>query len=159
TYLGNPSAHDYAATLYGPLFLRALGSRWRFSASSVDQLPKMVSSCLLFGAPLLVPVADIDHTDFLLVLGANPLASNGSLMRARAFPGRLAALRARGGRVVVVDPRRTETAAAADEHLFIRPGTDALLLFALVHVLFEEDRVRLGRLADFTNGVERVRAV
>jgi anaerobic selenocysteine-containing dehydrogenase len=156
TYLGNPTAHDYAATFYVPVFLRALGGKWRFSATSVDQLPKMVSSCLLFGAPLAVPVADIDHTDFLLVLGANPLASNGSLMTAPDFPGRLGALRRRGGRLVVVDPRRSETAAVADEHLFIRPGTDALLLFALVHVLFAEELVRLGRLAAFTNGVERV---
>src|SRR4030095_3890950 len=105
TYLGNPTAHDYAATFYVPAFLRALQTKWRFSATSVDQLPKMVSSQLLFGAPLAVPIADIDHTDFLLVLGANPLASNGSLMTAPDFPGRLEKLRARGGRLVVVDPR------------------------------------------------------
>jgi anaerobic selenocysteine-containing dehydrogenase len=159
TYLGNPTAHDYASTFYVPLFLRALGGRWRFSATSVDQLPKMVSSCLLFGAPLAVPVADIDHTDYLLVLGANPLASNGSLMTAPDFPGRLEKLRARGGKVVVVDPRRTETAAVADEHVFIRPGGDALFLFALVHVLFDERLVALGRLADWTNGVDEVAAL
>jgi anaerobic selenocysteine-containing dehydrogenase len=159
TYLGNPNAHDYAATFYVPLFLRALGGKWRFSATSVDQLPKMVSSCLLFGAPLAVPVADIDHTDYLLVLGANPLASNGSLMTAPDFPGRLEKLRARGGRLVVVDPRRSETAAAADEHVFVRPGSDALLLFALVHVLFDEKLVALGRLADFTSGVDEVAAL
>ncbi len=155
-YVGNPNAHDYGALLYLPPFLRALGTRWRFSATSVDQLPKMVSSCLLFGAPLAVPIADLDHTDLLLVLGANPLASNGSLMTAPDFPGRLRRLRERGGRLVVVDPRRSETAAVADEHLFVRPGSDAYLLFAMVHVLFAEDRVRLGRLADFTHGVERV---
>jgi anaerobic selenocysteine-containing dehydrogenase len=156
SYIGNPNAHDYAALLYIPLFLRALGSRWRFSATSVDQLPKMISSALMFGAPLAIPVADIDHTDFLLVLGANPLASNGSLMTAPDFPGRLAKLRERGGKLVVVDPRRSETAAIADEHLFIKPGSDAFLLFALLHVLFAEKRVDLGRLAPFTNGVERV---
>jgi anaerobic selenocysteine-containing dehydrogenase len=156
-YVGNPNAHDYGALLYLPPFLRALGTRWRFSATSVDQLPKMVSSCLLFGAPLAVPIADIDRTDLLVVLGANPLASNGSLMTAPDFPGRLRRLRERGGRLVVVDPRRSETAAVADEHLFVRPGSDAYLLFALVHVLFAEGRVRLGRLADFTQGVERVR--
>ncbi|RIL07343.1 MAG: molybdopterin-binding oxidoreductase [Proteobacteria bacterium] len=159
TYLGNPNAHDYAATFYLPVLLRALGTKWRFSATSVDQLPKMVSSALLFGAPLAVPVADIDHTDFLLVLGANPLASNGSLMTAPDFPGRLAALRARGGRLVVVDPRRTETAAIADEHLFIRPGADALFLFSLVHVLFEEKLVRLRALEAITNGVAQVEAL
>jgi anaerobic selenocysteine-containing dehydrogenase len=157
TYLGNPSAHDYGALLYVGPFLRALGTRWRFSATSVDQLPKTVSCALLFGAPLAIPIADIDRTDFLLMLGANPLASNGSLMTAPDFPGRLRRLRERGGRLVVVDPRRSETAAIADQHVPIRPGSDAWLLFALVHVLFEEGLVRLGRLADFTNGVERVR--
>ena len=156
SYVGNPNAHDYAALLYIPLFLRALGSRWRFSATSVDQLPKMVSSALMFGAPLAIPIADIDHTDFLLVLGANPLASNGSLMTAPDFPGRLAKLRERGGKLVVVDPRRSETAAIADEHLFIKPGSDAYLLFALLQVLFAEKLVDLGRLAPFTNGVESV---
>ena len=159
SYIGNPNAHDYAAMLYMPVFLRGLGSRWRFSATSVDQLPKMLSSALLFGAQLAIPVADIDHTDFLLILGANPLASNGSLMTAPDFPGRLAKLRERGGKLVVVDPRRTETAAIADQHLFVRPGSDAYLLLALVHVLFAEKLVRLGPLAAFTNGVERVEEV
>jgi anaerobic selenocysteine-containing dehydrogenase len=156
SYVGNPNAHDYAALLYIPLFLRALGSRWRFSATSVDQLPKMVSSALMFGPPLAIPIPDIDHTDFLFVLGANPLASNGSLMTAPDFPGRLAKLRERGGKLVVVDPRRNETAAIADEHLFIKPGGDAYLLFAMVHVLFDEKLVDLGHLAPFTNGVPRV---
>ncbi len=159
SYIGNPNAHDYAAMLYMPVFLRALGSRWRFSATSVDQLPKMVSSALLFGAPLAIPVADIDHTDFLLMLGANPLASNGSLMTAPDFPGRLAKLRGRGGKLVVVDPRRTETAAIADQHLFVKPGSDAYLLLAMVHVLFAEKLVKLGALAAFTNGVEQVEAI
>jgi anaerobic selenocysteine-containing dehydrogenase len=159
TYLGNPTAHDYTAAFYVPAFLRALGTKWRFSATSVDQLPKMVSSQLLFGAPLAVPVPDVDHTDFFLVLGANPLASNGSLMTAPDMPGRLAALRARGGRLVVVDPRRSETAAIADEHVAIRPGTDALWLFALVHVLFEEGLTAMGRLEAITNGVETVRSL
>ncbi|MCU0669731.1 MAG: molybdopterin-dependent oxidoreductase, partial [Myxococcota bacterium] len=159
TYIGNPNAHDHAAILYGPLLLRALGTKWRFSATSVDQLPKMISSAALFGAPLAIPIADIDHTDFLLVLGANPLASNGSLMTAPDFPGRLAALRRRGGTLVVVDPRRTETAEIADRHVPIRPGRDALLLFALVHVLFDEKLVRMGRLAEFTGGVDRIEAL
>jgi anaerobic selenocysteine-containing dehydrogenase len=157
TYLGNPSAHDHGALLYVAPFLRALGTRWRFSATSVDQLPKWVSCALLFGSHLAIPIADIDHTDFLLMLGANPLASNGSLMTAPDFPGRIRRLRERGGRLVVVDPRRSETAAVADEHVFLRPGTDAHLLFALVHVLFDEGLVRLGRLAEITNGVDAVR--
>jgi anaerobic selenocysteine-containing dehydrogenase len=114
----------------------------------------MVSCCAMFGAPLAVPIPDVDRTDFLLVLGANPLASNGSLMTAPDIPGRLRALRERGGRLVVVDPRHSETAQVADEHLFIRPGSDAFLLFAMVHVLFEESLVELGRLAGFSHGVD-----
>ncbi len=159
TYLGNPNAHDLGSALFMPTFQRALGTRWRFSASSVDQLPKMLTCCAMFGAPLAVPVPDLDRTDFLLVLGANPLASNGSLMTAPDVPGRLRRLRERGGRLVVVDPRRSETARIADEHLFIRPGGDAFLLLALVNVLFAEDRVALGRLAAFTRGVDAVERV
>jgi anaerobic selenocysteine-containing dehydrogenase len=159
TYLGNPTAHDFGAGLTLPTFLRAFGTRRRFSASSVDQFPKMLSSCLVFGAPLAVPVADIDHTDLLFVFGANPLASNGSLMTAPDFPGRLRRLRERGGRLVVFDPRRSETAGVADEHVFVRPGSDAFLLFALVHVLFEERLARPGRLADFTRGIDEVEAL
>jgi len=159
TYLGNPNAHDVGSALYLPIFLRALGTRWRFSATSVDQLPKAMSSCLLFGSPAAFPVPDIDRTDFLLILGANPLASNGSLMTAPDMPRRLKQLRGRGGTLVVVDPRRSETAGVADQHLFIRPGTDAFFLFALVHVLFAEKRVALGRLAEFTQGVDELRAL
>jgi len=159
TYLGNPNAHDAGSALYLPTFQRALGTRWRFSATSVDQLPKAMSSCLLFGSPAAFAIPDIDRTDFLLVLGANPLVSNGSLMTAPDMPRRLAQLRARGGTLVVVDPRRSETARFADQHLFIRPGADAFFLFALVHVLFAENLVALGRLAEFTKGVDEVRAL
>ena len=159
TYVGNPNAHDLGSLLYLPALLRGLGTRRRFSASSVDQLPKMLSAFVMFGAPLAIPVPDVDRTDFLLMLGANPLASNGSLMTAPDMPGRIDALRARGGRLVVVDPRRSETARRADEHLFIRPGGDAYFLFALVHTLFEEGLVRLGRLESFVRGVEAVRTL
>ena len=159
TYLGNPSAHDFAANLaVGPL-LRAIGTRWRFSATSVDQLPKHVSAALMFGSMSAFAIPDIDRTDYFLVLGANPLASNGSLMTAPDMRRRLRDLRERGGKLVVVDPRRSETAKVADRHLPLRPGTDALFLFALVHVLFEESLVALGRLAGFTNGVDAVRAL
>jgi len=156
TYLGNPNAHDLGSVLYGPVLQRALGTRWRFSATSVDQLPKMLSSCLLFGSPGSFAVPDVDRTQYLLVLGANPLVSNGSLLTAPDLPGRLERLRARGGKLVLVDPRRSETARVADRHLFIRPGSDALFLFALVHVLFEEGLVRPGRLLELTNGIDAV---
>lgn len=140
-YLGNPNAHTVAGALYVPALIRALGTKNLFSASTADQMPKQVACGLMFGDPLAVPVPDLDRTDYLLMLGANPLESNGSLCTAPDFPGRLKALRARGGRLVVVDPRRTRTAEVADEHLFIRPGSDAYLLFGIVHTLFAEELV------------------
>ncbi|MFC6079549.1 molybdopterin-dependent oxidoreductase [Sphaerisporangium aureirubrum] len=137
-YLGNPNAHTMAGTLYASPLARSLGTRQVFSASTADQMPKHVSAGLMFGDPLAIPVPDLDRTGYLLMLGANPLESNGSLCTAPDFPGRLKALRARGGRLVVVDPRRTRTAALADEHVFARPGTDAHLLMGMVHTLFAE---------------------
>src|SRR5436309_2886307 len=153
-YLGNPSAHSLAATLYGRVLLKALGTRNIFSASTVDQYPKQMACALMFGGGLSIPIPDLDRTDFLLVLGANPLASNGSLMTAPDVRGRLRAIRARGGKVVVVDPRRTRTAKEADEHFFIRPGTDAMLLFALVNVIFEE---RLEEPVEHLAGLDEIR--
>lgn len=155
--LGNPNVHTMAGALYPPLLLRATGTGNLFTASTLDQMPKHVSSGLLFGDPFAVPVPDLDRTDHLLVIGANPLDSNGSLCTAPDFPGRLAALRRRGGTLTVVDPRRTRTARLADRHLAPRPGTDALLLAALVQTLFAEDLADPGPLADRTEGVDRVR--
>ncbi len=152
-YLGNPSAHNLAAQLYGRALLKSIGTRNVFSASSVDQMPKHISAGHMFGGALTIPVPDLDRTMHLLVLGANPLASNGSLMTAPDARGRLRAIRERGGKIVVVDPRRSRTAEHADEHHFIRPGTDALLLFALVHVLFEEG---LTSPVEHLNGIEDV---
>src|ERR1700730_514158 len=152
-YLGNPTVHSYSALLATPFFNRALGTRARFSATSVDQLPHMLAALEMFGHQVLLPVPDVDRTHFFLVLGANPLASNGSLMTAGGISRRLDDLRKRGGKLVVVDPRRTETAAAADQHLAIRPGSDALLLLAMLHVLFEQQRVGLRHLAPFTDGL------
>ena len=158
-YQGNPVAHGYGLVVFGQLLLRALRTRSRFSATSVDQLPHMLASLLMFGHQLRLPIPDVDRTRHFLMLGANPLASNGSLMTAPGIGRRLQALRARGGRLVVVDPRRTETAAVADLHVPIRPGTDALLLLGMIHTLFATDRVRPGRLAAFTDGVETVAAI
>ncbi|MEV6150796.1 molybdopterin-dependent oxidoreductase [Nonomuraea sp. NPDC052129] len=153
-YLGNPNVHNMAGQLYGTPLLKSLGTRNIFSASTADQMPKHVASGLMFGHPLAVPVPDLDRTDYLLMLGANPLESNGSLCTAPDFPGRLKALRARGGRLVVVDPRRTRTAGLADEHVFVRPGTDAYLLFGITHTLFAED---LTTLSHEVNGLEELR--
>ncbi|HEY5908499.1 MAG TPA: molybdopterin dinucleotide binding domain-containing protein, partial [Vicinamibacteria bacterium] len=143
--------------LYAPTLFRALRTKNRFSATSVDQLPHMLASYLMFGHQLLLPIPDVDRTQFFLILGANPLASNGSLMTAPGIERRLKSLRARGGRLVVVDPRRTETAGMADQHLAIRPGTDALLLLAMLQVVFAEDLSSPGRLAAFTEGLEDLR--
>ena len=143
-YLGNPNSHNVTSTFYLPALVRALGTRYRFSASTVDQMPQQVALGLMYGTELSVPVPDIDRTDLFVVIGGNPLVSNGSLMTVPDMPGRVRALRARGGRMVVIDPVRTRTAAAADEHLAIRPGTDVLLLAGLVNVLFAEGLVTLG---------------
>jgi anaerobic selenocysteine-containing dehydrogenase len=153
-YLGNPTVHGMAGPLYAPALLKSLRSKNFFSAATVDQMPKHVSSGFMFGHPDMIPVPDIDRTDFLLILGANPHASNGSLATAPDWPGRMKAIQKRGGQIVTVDPRRTKTAAASDEHLFIRPGTDALWLYALANVLIEEDLADLGRLASWTKGLE-----
>lgn len=158
-YVGNPNAHNLSALLYGPVWLRALGSRNVYTASTVDQMPKQVAAGLMFGTMLSVPVPDLDRTDHLLVLGANPLVSNGSLMTAPDARGRLRRIRECGGKVVVVDPRRSRTAEQADEHHFIRPGTDAHLLAALVHTLLSEGLASLGRLAEHVNGLAEVEAL
>jgi anaerobic selenocysteine-containing dehydrogenase len=145
-YQGNPSAHNLGLLTYGQLTLRTLGTKNMYSATSLDQLPHMLAALVMFGNQLLMPVPDVDRTDLFICLGANPLASNGSIMTAPDIRGRLKAVRDRGGRVIVLDPRRTETADKADRHLFIRPGTDAVLLLAMIGVLFDEHLVRLGRL-------------
>ena len=155
--LGNPTTHHLAPAFYMGPMIRACGTRQIYSASTVDQMPAHVVSGLLWGDPAAFPIPDIDRTDHLLMLGANPMASNGSLMTAPDFPGRLKDMPKRGARLVVVDPRRSETAARADEHLFIRPGTDVFWLAAMVRTLFEEDLVDIGRLEPFVDGVDTIR--
>ncbi|QYX81175.1 molybdopterin oxidoreductase family protein [Streptomyces akebiae] len=150
--LGNPNVHTMAGALYPPVLLAGLGTRSLFTASTVDQMPKHVSSGLLYGDAHAIPVPDLDRTDHLLLLGANPLESNGSLCTAPDFPGKLKALKARGGTLTVVDPRLTRTAKLADRHIAIRPGTDALLLAAMAHALFGEALVDLGDLAPHVQG-------
>ncbi|MGW6737332.1 molybdopterin oxidoreductase family protein [Streptomyces sp. NPDC055013] len=151
--LGNPNVHTVAGALYPPVLLAGLRTRSIFTASTVDQMPKHVSSGLLYGDALAIPVPDLDHTDHLLLIGANPLESNGSLCTAPDFPGKLKALKARGGTLTVIDPRRTRTAKLADRHIAIRPGTDALLLAAMASVLFEEGLVAPGASAPHLQGL------
>lgn len=158
-YLGNPNVHNLAGTFYARPLLKVLGTRNIFTASTVDQMPKHVSAGLMFGHPLSIPIPDVDRTDHMLMLGANPLMSNGSLCTAPDMPGRLRALRERGGRLVVVDPRRSRTAEVADEHVPVRPGTDVYLLAAMARTLFDEDLVRLRHLGDHVEGLETVAGI
>ncbi|GGR78476.1 dehydrogenase [Streptomyces humidus] len=151
--LGNPNVHTMAGALYPPVLIAGLGTRSLFTASTVDQMPKHVSSGLLFGDAGAIPVPDLDRTDHLLLIGANPLESNGSLCTAADFPGKLKALKARGGTLTVIDPRRTRTAKLADRHIPVRPGADALLLAAMTHVLFDESLVDLGELTPHVEGI------
>ncbi|HEY0392897.1 MAG TPA: molybdopterin oxidoreductase family protein [Candidatus Elarobacter sp.] len=159
-YLGNPNVHNSGTLLSSGGFLRSLRTRNRFSATSVDQLPHHRAAVEMFGHPFLIPIPDIDRTDYFLCMGANPLASNGSIMTAPGMRSRMKAVQARGGRVVVIDPRRTETAAMADRHHFIRPGTDALFLLAVLHEIFASGAAGLSpALADFTDGFEALKDV
>lgn len=152
-YLGNPNVHSIGALTHGVSLVRLLRTKNTFSATSVDQLPHQYVAWALYGHQFLLPVPDLDRTAYLLVIGGNPMASNGSIMTSPDFPARMRALRARGGRLVVLDPRVTETAAIADEHVSVRPGTDAWVLLAMVNVLLSEG---LATPAAYVDGVEAV---
>ncbi|MND92852.1 Polysulfide reductase chain A precursor [compost metagenome] len=155
-YQGNPSVHNYGLMTHSNYFLGLLKTRNRFSATSVDQLPHHLTSYLMYGHGLLLPIPDIDNTEFMLILGGNPLASNGSIMTVPDVEKRLKAIQARGGKLVVVDPRRSETAAMADQHVFIRPGGDAALLCGLLNTLFAEGLTRQSTLP--VDGLDEVQA-
>jgi anaerobic selenocysteine-containing dehydrogenase len=155
-YTGNPSIHNYGTLLFNPEFIRSLHTRNRFSATSIDQLAHHFAAYFMFGHQLMLPVPDLDRTDLWLILGGNPAVSNGSLMTAPDVANRLRAIRARGGKVILIDPRFTETARLADQHLFIRPGTDVLLLLAMLNHLFAERHIKVGRLASFSDGLEEI---
>lgn len=155
-YLGNPSVHNWGNLTHSSAFLGPLKTRSRYSATSVDQLPHQLVAYWLYGHQLLVSVPDIDRSRYILMLGANPMASNGSLWTVPDFRERLKQMQQRGGKLVLIDPRRTETAAVADEHHFIRPGADAALLLALLNTIFIEGLADPGRLRDFTEGLDAV---
>jgi anaerobic selenocysteine-containing dehydrogenase len=154
-YLGNPNAHSLGSLTHGTAMVKSFRTRNKFSATSVDQLPHQLVAYLMYGHQLFLPIPDIDRTSYFLVLGANPMASNGSLMTVPDFPTRLRELKERGGRMVVIDPRRTETAKVASEHHFVRPGTDAHLLLAMLHVLYDEGLTRPPSYVDGLDVVER----
>jgi anaerobic selenocysteine-containing dehydrogenase len=157
-YVGNPTVHNVGAMLTVGDFIRSVRTKNLYSATSVDQLPHMMASCLMFGHQFLMPVPDVDRTQLFVCIGGNPVASGGSLMGAPGFEKRVEALRARGGRFVVVDPRRTESAQIADEYLPIRPGTDVFLLLALVQEVFASGNVDPGHLARSVDGIEQLRS-
>ena len=156
-YLGNPNAHSLGSMTHGTAMFKSFRTKNRYSATSVDQLPHQLVAHLVFGHQLFLPIPDIDRTSWFLVVGGNPMASNGSLMTVPDFPQRLRDLRARGGRMVVLDPRRTETAKVADEHHFVRPGTDAWVLLAMLHVLTAEASPDdLPTVASYVDGLDTV---
>ena len=158
-FQGNPSVHNFGTLLSSGELLKSLKTQNNFSATSVDQLPHHFAAWAMLGHPLLLPIPDIDRTEYFLILGANPLASNGSLITAPDIINRLEAIKGRGGKIVLVDPRKTETARVASEHHFIKPASDVFLLLAIIHTLFAENLVNPGRIADFTDGVETLREV
>ncbi|OZG70027.1 dehydrogenase [Hahella sp. CCB-MM4] len=156
-YLGNPNAHNFGNALFLPHFFKAVGSRNRFSSASADQLPHHVASNYMFGAGMAIPVPDIDRTDYMLIIGGNPVVSNGSMMTAAGVPGRIKDIKNRGGKVVVIDPRKTETARIASEHVFIRPEKDALFLLAMINTVISEGLAKLGHLESVVDGLNEVK--
>ena len=158
-YQGNPSIHNLGTTLFSPMLSRTLKTKNQYTATSTDQLPHHFASNFMYGHPMLLPVPDIDHTDYMLILGANPLASNGSMMTVPDVAHRLKAIQDRGGKVVVIDPRKTETALKADAHYFIKPGTDVYFLLAMLHVFVHDGLVNLGHLETFTTGLDQIKTI
>ncbi len=155
-YAGNPSVHNSGTFLSGTGLMRALKTQNIYSATSTDQLPHHFASWQMFGHPFLLPIPDIDRTDYWLIIGANPIASNGSIMTAPDVAHRLEAIQKRGGKAIVIDPRYTETSNKADGHLFIKPGTDAFLLLAMLNVLFAEG---LEKVPDYVIGLEELKSI
>ena len=158
-YAGNPNVHNYGSLLFAPRLMKAIKTRNIYSATSVDQLPHHFAALKMFGHPLLVPVPDVDRTDYFLILGANPMASNGSMMTAPDMRGRMKGIQKRGGKIVVVDPRKTETADLADEHVFVRPGKDVYFLLSILHVVLGGEKKKASRLESIFQGADFVRSM
>jgi len=156
-YAGNPSVHNYGTMTHGGLLRRAIGTVNHFSATSLDQLPHQLAALQMYGHQFFLPVPDIDHTDYFLMIGGNPMASNSSMMTMPNVRGRLKSLRKRGGRLVVIDPRKTETAEVADQHYFITPGSDAYLLLAMIRLMIERDWANPGLAKDYLSGYQELR--
>ncbi len=156
-FAGNPGVHNYGTMTHGKQLRKALGTKMHFSATSLDQLPHMLVALEMYGHQYMVPVPDIDHTNYMMIIGGNPLASNGSMMTVPDVKKRLKAIQERGGQFVVIDPRRTETAAIANTHHFIKPSSDAFLLMAMIHTLFDENLVKTGHISEMLVGLDDVK--
>ena len=156
-YRGNPNVHNLGMMLFGTPFIQSLKTQQKYSATSVDQLPHHISSLKMFGHNMLIPIPDIDHTDFMIIMGGNPAVSNGSMMTAPDFSNRLKAIQKRGGHFVVIDPRFTETSKLANQHYYIKPGKDALLLLALIYVIFNENLDKKNHLEPHIKGWDKIK--
>ena len=156
TYLGNPIVHNLGMMMFVKVLTKAIGSRNIYSATSMDQLPHHFAAHFMFGNEFRIPVPDIERTDHMIIMGANPMASNGSIMTSAGVSKRLQNIQKRGGKFIVIDPRKTETAKVCSEHHFIKPGTDLYFLLAFLHILFRDKHIRLGRLADHMVGFEQI---
>lgn len=154
-YFGNPNVHNYGSLTHAQNFFGLIKTKNRYSATSVDQLPHQLAAYKLYGHQLMLAIPDIDRTQYFLVMGYNPMASNGSIMTVPNFPKRVKAMQARGGKLVVIDPRRSETAAVADEYDPIIPGSDAAFLLALIQVVIAENQ-QAKDLPDYLLGVDEI---
>lgn len=159
TYQGNPNVHNLGAMLYGAPFLKSLKTKQKYSATSVDQLPHHIASLKMFGHQMLIPIPDIERTDYLLILGANPGASNGSLLTAPGFSQKIKNIQKRGGKVINIDPRYTETSKISSQHFYINPGKDALFLLTLLHVIFQNGIREKTHLSDHLKGLEDIKKI
>jgi len=159
TYQGNPNVHNLGAILYGGPFLKSLKTKQKYSATSADQLPHHIASLKMFGHQMLIPIPDIERTHYLLILGANPGASNGSLLTAPGFSQKIKNIQKRGGKVINIDPRYTETSKISSNHFFINPGKDALLLLSLLHVIFEQGINEKTHLSNHLKGLNEIKEI
>ena len=156
TYMGNPSGHSAGMMTHPVTWFQMIGTRNQFHAGSVDTWPTHLACYLMYGNQWFTPIPDIDRTHHMVIIGGNPMASNGSMMTVPDFPGRIKSLKKRG-KLVVIDPRRSETAKKADEHHFIMPGTDAWLLLSIIHILFRDGLINLRHWEGLITGLDEVR--
>ena len=157
-YLGNPNAHNFGNALFIKPFFKATGTLNRYSSASTDQMPHHVAANYMLGSGNLIPIPDINRTQFMLIIGGNPAISNGSMMTAPGVIQRIKNIQRRGGKVVVIDPKRSKTAKMADQHIFVQPETDALLLAAMINHIIATNQVKLRHLSDHIEGLSELKS-